>query len=80
MILHDGCLQNESVFTKEEEEKLEGALELDGKELELVVDTTAFILQQAAYHLAKSSLLKAQLTSIGLEEDKVRQWWIGFSN
>lgn len=57
----------------EEEEKLHGALQLDPKELELVIDTTTFVLQQAAYHLAKPSLLKTQLAAIGLQEEKVRE-------
>lgn len=63
--------QSERAFTAEEEEKLQGALQLEPKELELVIDTTTFILQQAAYHLAKPSQLKAQLAATGLEEEKV---------
>ena len=59
------------MFTADEEEKLQGALQLDPKELDLVIDTTTFILQQAAYHLAKPSLLKSQLAAIGLTEEKV---------
>lgn len=55
----------------EEEEKLQGALQLDPKELELVIDTTTFILQQAAYHLAKPTVLRTHLSAIGLEEEKV---------
>lgn len=47
-------------------------MQLDPKDLELVIDTTTFILQQAAYHLAKPSLLKSQLAAIGLAEEKVR--------
>lgn len=62
------------MFTPEEEEKLEGALQLDSKELELVIDTTTFILQQAAYHLAKPSVLKTQLAALGLGEEKVTIW------
>ena len=64
-------LQSERAFTADEEEKLQGALQLDPKELELVINTTTFILQQAAYHLAKPALLKTQLAAIGLEEEKV---------
>lgn len=67
--------QNDRAFTAEEEEKLQGALQLEPRDLELVIDTTTFILQQAAYHLAKPSLLKTQLAAIGLEEEKVRGKW-----
>lgn len=64
-------LQSERAFTADEEEKLQGALQLEPKELELVINTTTFILQQAAYHLAKPTVLKTHLASIGLEEEKV---------
>ena len=47
------------------------ALRLDAKDLELVLDATTFILQQAAYHLAKPALLKSHLQGIELDEDKV---------
>lgn len=59
------------MFTADEEEKLQEALQLDPKELELVINTTTFILQQAAYHLAKPALLKTQLAAIGFTEEKV---------
>lgn len=73
-------LKNEKVFTAEEEEKLQGALQLDARELELVINTTTFILQQAAYHIAKPSLLKTQLAAIGLEEEKVQVLIKGWSS
>ena len=66
-------LQSERAFTADEEEKLQGALQLDPKDLDLVINTTTFILQQAAYHLAKPAVLKTQLAAIGLEEEKVRE-------
>ena len=59
------------MFTAEEEERLQSALDLEPKELELVITTSTFILQQAAYHLVKPSAFKPQLASLGLEEDKV---------
>ena len=64
-------MQSERAFTADEEEKLQGALQLEPKELELVINTTTFILQQAAYHLAKPTVLKTHLASIGLDEEKV---------
>ena len=44
---------------------------LEAKDLELVIDTTTFIFQQAAYHMAKPGQLKTHLTNIALDEDKV---------
>ncbi len=64
-------LQEQRPFTSEEETKLQGALRLGPKELELVLDTTTFIFQQAAYHLAKPALLRTHLQSIELDEEKV---------
>ncbi|XP_071476077.1 COMM domain-containing protein 10-like [Diadema antillarum] len=63
-------LRDEHSFTEDEEEKLEGALDLERSELELVLETTAFILEQAAYHLAKPGVLSQQLQSIHLSEEK----------
>ena len=42
-------LQDERAFSVEEEQKLQVALDLDGKDLDLVLDTTAFILEQVKY-------------------------------
>ena len=44
-----GILQDERAFSVEEEQKLQVALDLDGKDLDLVLDTTAFILEQVKY-------------------------------
>ena len=63
-------IKDEPVFSDEECAKLQIALELESQELELVLETTSFILQQAAYHLAKPPLLHKQLQEIGLAEDK----------
>jgi len=41
--------QDERAFSAEEEEKLQAALQLEAKDLELVLDTTSFILQQVQY-------------------------------
>jgi hypothetical protein len=64
-------LKEESAFTPEEVEKLPAALKLEPKDVELVLDTSTFILQQTAYHLAKPAVLGQQLQKIGLEEDKI---------
>ena len=49
--------QDEHSFTEDEEEKLEGALGMERKELHLVLETTAFILEQVScqFTLSKSS-------------------------
>lgn len=47
-------VQDERAFTPEEEEKLQVALHLEARELELVLDTSSFILQQVALSLAVS--------------------------
>lgn len=65
-------LKEESAFSPEEIEKLPAALKLEPKDVELVLDTATFILQQAAYHLAKPAVLGQQLQKIGLEEDKIQ--------
>lgn len=65
------------MFTPDEEERLQGALQLEAKDLELVIDTTTFILQQAAYHLVKPSVFMPQLAALGLEEEKVRKMETG---
>ncbi|XP_072037978.1 COMM domain-containing protein 10-like [Amphiura filiformis] len=70
-ILQKLHLRDERSFTEDEEEKLEGALGIEGRDLQLVLETTAFILEQAAYHIAKPTVLSQQLQNIGLAEDKV---------
>ncbi|XP_033107501.1 COMM domain-containing protein 10-like [Anneissia japonica] len=83
-ILQKLHLKDEKPFTEEEEEMLEGALDLQPANLQLVLQTTAFILQQAAYHLAKPAVLSQQLRNIGLEDDKisvfVKAWTSGGKN
>ena len=72
------------MFTADEEERLQSALQLEAKDLELVTGTATFIMQQAAYHLVKPSLFKPQLAALGLEGEKVRKvvksvlcvWWL----
>ena len=63
--------QDERSFTEEEEEKLQVAFELNKDEIEAVLDTLSFILEQAAYHCAKPAILQQQLAAIELNEEKV---------
>ncbi|XP_052216689.1 COMM domain-containing protein 10-like isoform X2 [Dreissena polymorpha] len=64
-------LKDERTFSEEEEEKLQQTLGIDGPELELVLQTLEFLLQQAAYHAAKPAVLSQQLTQLELEQAKV---------
>ncbi|XP_013414424.1 COMM domain-containing protein 10 [Lingula anatina] len=77
-ILQKLHLKDERAFSEEEEEKLQSAFGLEGEELDLVITTCEFILQQAAYHTAKPAVLQQQLQQIGLEDEKVEavvQMW-----
>jgi hypothetical protein len=65
-------LKDEPAFSPEEIEKLPAALKLEPKDVELVLDTSTFIMQQAAYHLAKPAVLSQHLQKIGLEEEKIQ--------
>ena len=64
-------MQNEKAFTEEEEEKLQVAFDLTSKNLENILDTISFILEQAAYHNAKPNTLSRQLQGLELTEGKV---------
>ena len=44
-------MQDERSFTEDEEEKLETALGIEGRDLQLVLETTAFILEQVSIHI-----------------------------
>ncbi|CAH1252530.1 COMMD10 [Branchiostoma lanceolatum] len=70
-ILQKLHLRDDRSFSEEEEEMLQQALGLQGADLQLVLETTAFVLEQAAYHSAKPAVLEEQLKNIQLEEDKV---------
>jgi len=65
-------LQNESPFSEEEMNKLQTALSLTLSHLELVIESTQFIFQQAAYHSAKPGVLGDELSKLDLTEDKVK--------
>ena len=51
-------LQDERAFSAEEEQKLQAALELEAKDLELVLDTIAFILEQVTSDKVASLVMK----------------------
>ncbi|CAG2236885.1 COMMD10 [Mytilus edulis] len=71
-ILQKLHLKDERTFSEEEEEKLQGSLELAGPDLELVLQSLEFFLQQAAYHTAKPGVFSQQLKQIEVEEEKVQ--------
>ncbi|XP_010560661.1 PREDICTED: COMM domain-containing protein 10 [Haliaeetus leucocephalus] len=60
----------ESIFSEEEEEKLQIAFSLEKQDLHLVLETISFILEQAVYHNLKPASLQQQLQNIHLDQDK----------
>ncbi|KAM9587424.1 COMM domain-containing protein 10 isoform 3-T5 [Morphnus guianensis] len=63
-------LKAESIFSEEEEEKLQIAFSLEKQDLHLVLETISFILEQAVYHNLKPASLQQQLQNIHLGQDK----------
>ncbi|CAK6950673.1 COMM domain-containing protein 10 isoform X1 [Scomber scombrus] len=63
-------LKGERTFSEEEEQKLQTALSLDKQALNLVLETAAFILEQAVYHNVKPASLQQQLEAVHLNPDK----------
>uniref|UniRef100_A0A8C6M1Y7 COMM domain containing 10 n=2 Tax=Nothobranchius furzeri TaxID=105023 RepID=A0A8C6M1Y7_NOTFU len=63
-------LKGERTFSEEEEQKLRAALSLDKRALNLVLETSAFILEQAVYHNIKPAALQQQLEVIHLNPEK----------
>ncbi|XP_061135434.1 COMM domain-containing protein 10 isoform X1 [Syngnathus typhle] len=63
-------LKGERPFSEEEEQKLQTALSMDKQALNLVLETSAFVLEQAVYHNVKPSSLKQQLQGISMNPDK----------
>ena len=45
-----GVGQDDRAFSAEEEEKLQGAFELEGDDLHMVLETSAFILEQVGHY------------------------------
>ncbi|XP_013789053.1 COMM domain-containing protein 10-like [Limulus polyphemus] len=70
-ILQKIHLKDEETFTPEEESKLQVSLSLDKLELKFVLECLSFILEQAAYHLAKPNVLSQQLKQLKMNEKKV---------
>ncbi|XP_029294676.1 COMM domain-containing protein 10 isoform X1 [Cottoperca gobio] len=71
-------LKGERTFSEEEEDKLQAALSLDKQALNLVLETAAFILEQAVYHNVKPTSLQQQLEAVHLNPDKaevISQTW-----
>ncbi|XP_014769908.1 COMM domain-containing protein 10 isoform X1 [Octopus bimaculoides] len=71
-ILQKIDLKDERSFTEEEESKLEQTLDLPAADLELMIQSLEFFLQQAAYHSAKPAVLKQQLEQLEINEDKIQ--------
>ncbi|KAM9394412.1 COMM domain-containing protein 10 [Pholidichthys leucotaenia] len=65
-------LKGERTFSEEEEQKLQGALSLDKHALDLVLETSAFILEQAVYHNVKPASLQQQLEGVNLSPEKAQ--------
>ncbi|GFS02930.1 COMM domain-containing protein 10-like [Elysia marginata] len=72
-ILQKLHLKEERTFSEEEEEKLQAAFGYTSNDLDLVLETLEFILQQAAYHTAKPAVLGEQLKQLEMNEDKVQK-------
>ncbi|XP_035514993.1 COMM domain-containing protein 10 [Morone saxatilis] len=67
-------LKGERTFSEEEEQKLQAALSLDKQALSLVLETAAFILEQAVYHNVKPASLQQQLEAVHLNPDKAEMF------
>ncbi|XP_060894642.1 COMM domain-containing protein 10 [Labrus mixtus] len=67
-------LKGERTFSEDEEQKLQTALSLDKQALDLVLETTAFILEQAVYHNVKPAALQQQLEAVHLNPDKAEMF------
>uniref|UniRef100_A0A3Q3WXG3 COMM domain-containing protein n=1 Tax=Mola mola TaxID=94237 RepID=A0A3Q3WXG3_MOLML len=67
-------LKGEQTFSEEEEQKLQAALSLDQQALNLVVETAAFILEQAVYHNVKPASLRQQLEVVHMNSDKAEMF------
>lgn len=65
--LHD---RTKTAFSSEEKHKLTSVLKLDESNLQLVLNTIEFVLQQAAYHALKPVVLKAHLTQLKISDEK----------
>ncbi|RXM96260.1 Aminopeptidase Q [Acipenser ruthenus] len=60
----------ERSFSEEEEEKLQSAFSLEKQDLQLILETVSFILEQAVYHNVKPASLQQQLENVHLNPEK----------
>ncbi|XP_036952778.1 COMM domain-containing protein 10 [Acanthopagrus latus] len=67
-------LKGERTFSEDEEQKLQVALSLDKQALNLVLETAAFILEQAVYHNMKPASLQQQLETVHLNPEKAEMF------
>eukprot|EP00051_Salpingoeca_urceolata_P028378 m.486529 g.486529 ORF g.486529 m.486529 type:complete len:202 (-) comp24473_c0_seq1:38-643(-) len=63
-------VQNGSAFTDEENEALQGALELSHDDLSLLLSTISFFFQTAAYNQLSPKAFSQQLLTTGLAEEQ----------
>ncbi|GFG31055.1 hypothetical protein Cfor_11439 [Coptotermes formosanus] len=65
------AVPNEKAFSSEEEEKLQVSLGLEKSDVNLLLESTTFIIEQAAYYMTKPSVLQRHLSdTLKLNEDK----------
>jgi hypothetical protein len=65
------AVPNEKAFSSEEEEKLQVSLGLEKSDVKLLLESTTFIIEQAAYYMTKPSVLQRHLSdTLKLNEDK----------
>lgn len=78
-ILQKLHLKAERSFSEEEEEKLQAALSLEKKDLQLILETISFILEQSVYHSVKPAVLQQQLESIHVHRDKAEVFAVAWA-
>uniref|UniRef100_A0A8C4QP92 COMM domain containing 10 n=1 Tax=Eptatretus burgeri TaxID=7764 RepID=A0A8C4QP92_EPTBU len=79
-ILQKLHLKDERPFSVEEEQKLQIALDLDSSHLSLLLETLAFLFEQAVFHGPKMPALEQQLLDLGLASPQIAaflQAWVG---
>ncbi|CAB4028584.1 Hypothetical predicted protein [Paramuricea clavata] len=67
-------IKGEKLFSEDEQAKLCSAFSVDSNNLQSILDTSVFILEQAAYHTAKPAILTQQLKNIQLLDDKAKMF------
>eukprot|EP00163_Fabomonas_tropica_P009620 TRINITY_DN19438_c0_g1_i1.p1 TRINITY_DN19438_c0_g1~~TRINITY_DN19438_c0_g1_i1.p1 ORF type:complete len:208 (-),score=46.80 TRINITY_DN19438_c0_g1_i1:87-710(-) len=61
-------LKAERIFSVEEEEQLRDMLDLSEDDLHTILDSSSYIIEQAAYHGVKAETLKQQLRDAGADD------------